>query len=133
LNISLDVILKIRNRNFAGVFYDSLNVDILYRGSELGDAKLKGGHIVARGTVEVPAVLNLEAREILENASELIVDVAHRKVPLTMRTRLIGAVDFVALQPHVDVCKSFLQFLDCICTQFGESLCVQFCLLLKLH
>ena len=132
LNISLDVILKIRNRNFAGVFYDSLSVEILYRGAELGDAKLKGGHIVARGTVEVPAVLNLEATEILENASELIVDVAHRKVPFTMRTRLIGAVDFVALQPHVDVCKSCLQFLDCICTQLGESLCVQFCLLIKI-
>ena len=111
LNISLDVMLNIRNRNFAGVFYDSLSVEILYRHAEIGDAKLSMGHIVARGTVEVPALLIWEAREIIENAGELVVDVAERKVPLTMRTRLIGAVDLIALQPHVDVCISFLQFL----------------------
>lgn len=95
LNISLDVMLNNRNRNFAGVFDDSLSVEILYRQAEIGDAKLSTGHIVARGTVEVPALLILEAREIIENAGELIVDIAERKVPLIMRTQLIGAVNLI--------------------------------------
>ena len=103
INISLDVVLQIRNPNLVGVYYDFLKVEILYRGSYLGDAKLKGGHIVARGTVLVPAILNLEAKEVLESAVELLADIARGEVPLTTHIKVVGAVDFQAVRPHIDV------------------------------
>ncbi|XP_024401731.1 uncharacterized protein [Physcomitrium patens] len=103
LNISLDVVLKIKNPNFVGIYYDFLDVEIQYRGSYLGNAQLKGGHILARRTVLVPAILNLEAREILENASELLMDIAHGEIPLTNHIKIVGAVDLQVVRPHIDV------------------------------
>ncbi|KAG0583294.1 hypothetical protein KC19_3G124300 [Ceratodon purpureus] len=103
VNISLDVILQIKNPNFVGIYYDFLKVEILYRGSYLGDAKLKGGHILARRAVPVPAILNLEAREILENAVELLADIARGEVPLTTHIKIVGDVDLQAVRPHIDV------------------------------
>lgn len=109
LNISLDVVLQIKNPNFVGMYYDFLKVEILYRGSYIGDAKLKGGHILARGTVLVPAILNLEAREILESAVELLADIARGEVPLTTHIKIVGAVDFQAVRPHIDVSNCYLE------------------------
>lgn len=106
VNISLDIVLQVENPNFVGVVYDFLNVKILYRGFEIGVARLKGGRIQARSIVQLPAILNLQAREILENVSELLIDVAHREVPLTTHMRIIGAVEFLVLRPHVDVSNS---------------------------
>lgn len=103
INVSLDVVLQIENPNFVGIYYDFLKVEILYRGSYIGEAKLEGGHILARRTVLVPAVLNLEAREILEKAAELLADITRGEVPLTTHVKIVGAVDFQAVRPHIDV------------------------------
>lgn len=103
INVSLDVVLQIENPNFVGIYYDFLKVEILYRGSYIGEAKLEGGHILARRTVLVPAVLNLEAREILEKAAELLADITRGEVPLTTHVNIVGAVDFQAVRPHIDV------------------------------
>lgn len=108
LNISLDVVLQIKNHNFVGIYYDFLKVEILYRGSYIGDAKLEGGHILARRTVLVPAILNLEAREILESAAELLADIARGEVPLTTHIKIVGDVDFQAVRPHIDVGHYYL-------------------------
>lgn len=120
LNISLDVVLRIKNPNFVGIYYDYLKVEICYRGSYLGDAKLRGGHILARRTELVPAVLNLEAREILENAAELLADIACGEVPLTTHIKIIGDVDLQAFRPHIDVGDYNLEIipsLDSVCCQ----------------
>jgi hypothetical protein len=53
--------------------------------------------------VLVPAVLNLEAREILEKAAELLADITRGEVPLTTHVKIVGAVDFQAVRPHIDV------------------------------
>ncbi|CAK9224335.1 unnamed protein product [Sphagnum troendelagicum] len=102
-NVTLDVLLEIKNRNFAGVEYDYWRTRILYRDSEVGDVKLKGGSIRARSVVRVPAVINLETRQILENASELWMDYVNRRLPLTTRIQFIGALQFFFLKPHVEV------------------------------
>ena len=103
VNVSLDVVLRIENPNFVGIDYDFLRVEVLYRGSYLGDAKLRGGRIVARGTVLVPAVLNLEAKEILESAADLLADLARGEVPLTTHIKIVGDVDLRLVRPHIDV------------------------------
>jgi hypothetical protein len=103
LNISLDVVLRIENPNFVGIYYDYLQVEIRYRGDYLGDAKLRGGHILARRVELVPAVLNLEAIKILANAAELLADVAKGEVPLTTHIKINGNVDLQAIRPHINV------------------------------
>lgn len=51
----------------------------------------------------MPAILNLEARQILENASELLADITRGEVPLTTNIKFIGEVDLEAIRPHIDV------------------------------
>ncbi len=125
-NVTLDVLLEIKNRNFAGVEYDYWRTRILYRDSEIGDVKLKGGSIRARSVVRVPAVINLETRQILENASELWMDYLDRRLPLTTRIQFIGALQFFFLKPHMEVKKlSIAKFVICfkllLVSSFGSQ------------
>ncbi len=124
-NVTVDVLLEIKNRNFAGVEYDFWRTRILYRDSEIGDVKLKGGSIRARSVVRIPAVINLETRQILENASELWMDYLDRRLPLTTRIQFIGALQFFFLKPHMEVKKlSIAKFVICCKLLLVSSLAV---------
>ncbi|KFK36217.1 hypothetical protein AALP_AA4G093100 [Arabis alpina] len=76
LDLSFSLTIKVRNRDFFSLDYDSLVVSIGYRGRELGLVKSKGGHLRARDSSYVNATLELDGLEVVHDVIYLIGDLA---------------------------------------------------------
>ncbi|KAG6388391.1 hypothetical protein SASPL_149816 [Salvia splendens] len=90
LDITLDLTVKVRNRDFYSLDYDSLRVAIGYRGERLGSVKSAGGHINARGSSYVNATLRLDAVEVLTSAIFLLEDLVRGSITFDTDTEISG-------------------------------------------
>ncbi|KAH6801561.1 hypothetical protein C2S52_002025 [Perilla frutescens var. hirtella] len=92
LDITLDLTVKVRNKDFYSLDYDSLRVAIGYRGEKLGFVISAGGHVKARGSSYVNATLRLDAVEVLTNAIFLIEDLARGSMMFDTESEISGTL-----------------------------------------
>lgn len=90
LDLSLCLTLRVRNRDFYSLNYDSLSVSIGYRGKELGFVDSSGGNVKARGSSYVNATLMLDGFRVLHDLIYLIEDVAAGSVPFDTVSKVEG-------------------------------------------
>lgn len=64
--MDLDLTVRVRNRDFYSIDFDSLMVGIGYRGKKLGSATSDGGRVKARGYSCVNATLRLDKVEVTD-------------------------------------------------------------------
>ncbi|KAL2463126.1 Late embryogenesis abundant (LEA) hydroxyproline-rich glycoprotein family [Forsythia ovata] len=90
LDIKLNLTVKVRNRDFYSIDYDSLAVAIGYRGDRLGYVTSDCGYVRARGQSYVNATLQLDGVEILSDVILLLEDLAKGSVPFDTVTEIDG-------------------------------------------
>ncbi|KAL4179762.1 hypothetical protein AMTRI_Chr13g121690 [Amborella trichopoda] len=90
MDISMDLTLRVRNRDFFSLDYERVVVWIGYRGRKLGFVRSEGGELKARGSSYVNATLHLNGIQVLEDAFYLIEDLARGSVPLYTITEFKG-------------------------------------------
>ncbi|KAL3639733.1 hypothetical protein CASFOL_014701 [Castilleja foliolosa] len=90
LDVTLDVTVRVWNKDFYSVDYDSLDVSIGYRGKRLGSMTSDGGSIKARQSSYVNATLQLNAAEVLSDAIYLIEDLARGAITFDTESEITG-------------------------------------------
>lgn len=90
LDIALNVTVKIRNRDFFSIDYNSLIIAIGYRGNQLGYATSDHGHIKARASSYINATLHLRGGEIIWDAIPLIEDLAKGEITFDTVAKIGG-------------------------------------------
>ncbi|KAL9817308.1 putative Late embryogenesis abundant protein, LEA_2 subgroup [Arabidopsis thaliana] len=90
LDLSFSLTIKVRNRDFFSLDYDSLVVSIGYRGRELGLVKSKGGHLKARDSSYIDATLELDGLEVVHDVIYLIGDLAKGVIPFDTIAQVQG-------------------------------------------
>ncbi|KAF8393353.1 hypothetical protein HHK36_021596 [Tetracentron sinense] len=90
LDISLALAVKVRNRDFFSLDYDSLDLSVGYRGKQLGFVTANGAHLRARGSSYVNATLQFDGIEVLVDAFYLIEDLAKGLIPFDTVTQVRG-------------------------------------------
>ncbi|XP_062090760.1 uncharacterized protein LOC133797021 [Humulus lupulus] len=90
LDLSFSLTVKVYNRDFFSLNYDSLVVSVGYRGRVLGFVKSAGGRIRARGSSYVNATLDLNGFEVIQDVFYLIEDLARGVIPFDTVTEVDG-------------------------------------------
>ncbi|KAH7511900.1 hypothetical protein FEM48_Zijuj12G0032200 [Ziziphus jujuba var. spinosa] len=90
LDVSFSLLVKVRNRDFYSLDYDSLVVSVGYRGRELGFVSSGGGRVRARGSSYVNATLNLDGLEVIHDVFYLLADLAKGVIPFDTDTEVVG-------------------------------------------
>lgn len=102
LNVTLDLKILVRNRNYASFRHGTGASELLYRGSRVGEAELLPGDIPARGSTTVQCRLTLEVEELGSDLRELISDVLAGELEVEATTRIPGRVTFLGfIKKHV--------------------------------
>lgn len=92
LDLSFSLTIKVRNRDFFSLDYNSLLVKVGYRGRELGFVSSDGGRVRARGSSYVNATLVLDGLEVIHDVFYLLEDLAKGVIPFDTDTEVDGAV-----------------------------------------
>ncbi|KAL9443532.1 hypothetical protein AB3S75_016821 [Citrus x aurantiifolia] len=90
LDLSFSLVVKVHNRDFFSLNYDSLDVSIGYRGRELGSVRSHGGRVRARGSSYVNASLELNGLEVIHDVIYLIEDLIRGVIPFDTVTMVKG-------------------------------------------
>ncbi|KAL1219998.1 hypothetical protein V5N11_028806 [Cardamine amara subsp. amara] len=98
LDLSFSLTIKVRNRDFFSLDYDSLLVSIGYRGRELGLVKSKGGHLRARDSSYIEATLDLDGLEVVHDVIYLIGDLAKGVVAFDTIAQVKGDLGVLLFQ-----------------------------------
>ncbi|EOA17411.1 hypothetical protein CARUB_v10005713mg [Capsella rubella] len=98
LDLSFSLTIKVENRDFFSLDYDSLDVSIGYRGRELGVVKSKGGHLRARDSSYIDATLELDGLEVVHDVIYLISDLAKGVVPFDTIATVKGDLGVLLFQ-----------------------------------
>lgn len=87
----LSLTVKVCNRDFFSLTYDTLAVSVGYRGRQLGFVTGGGGgRIRARGSSYVDATLTIDGFEVIYDAFYLLEDIAKGVIPFDTDTRVEG-------------------------------------------
>ncbi|KAL6221798.1 hypothetical protein ACLB2K_005193 [Fragaria x ananassa] len=92
LDASFSLTIKVRNRDFFSLEYDSLVVKIGYRGRELGFVSSDGGRVRARGSSYVNATLVVDGLEVIHDMFYLLEDLARGEIPFDTDSVVDGTV-----------------------------------------
>lgn len=111
VDITLDLSVKVQNRDFYSMNYDSLLVAIGYRGKRLGYVTSAGGRIKARGFSYVNATLQLDRVEILSDVILLIEDLAKGAVTFDTETEIGGKLEVIFFDLPLKVNLAFILLL----------------------
>ncbi|KAF5190822.1 Late embryogenesis abundant (LEA) hydroxyproline-rich glycoprotein family [Thalictrum thalictroides] len=90
LDISMAITIKVRNRDFFSLNYDSLVVSIGYRGRQLGFVNSNNGFLRSRASSYVNATLVLDGIQIIHDVFYLIEDLAKGEIPFDTVTQING-------------------------------------------
>ncbi|KAL6539165.1 hypothetical protein OROGR_011814 [Orobanche gracilis] len=90
LDVTLDMTIKVWNKDFYSIDYDSMDVAIGYRGRRLGFMSSDGGRIRARRSSYVNATLQLDGADVLSDAILLIQDLAKGEITFDTETAISG-------------------------------------------
>lgn len=92
LNISMDMVLKVHNKDYYSLEYDSLDVGLGYRGRRIGVVESEGGYLPARHTAYVNSTLDLDGIEVLHDVVYLLKDLVSKELPLDTVAAFNGSV-----------------------------------------
>ncbi|GMH17667.1 hypothetical protein Nepgr_019508 [Nepenthes gracilis] len=98
LDVSLAVTVRVRNRDFYSIHYRRLDVALGYRGKELGRITSTGGHVRARGSSYVNAIVDVDGVEVLSDWIYFLDDLAKGMVPFDTLTQVDGQLGFLFLE-----------------------------------
>ncbi|GMN50510.1 hypothetical protein TIFTF001_019677 [Ficus carica] len=90
LDLSFSLTVKVFNRDFFSLDYDSLAVSVGYRGRELGFVSSAGGRIRSRGSSYVDATLDLDGFAVIHDVFYLLEDLAKGVIPFDTVTQVQG-------------------------------------------
>ncbi|XP_008801697.1 uncharacterized protein LOC103715738 [Phoenix dactylifera] len=94
LAVSMGLEVRVQNKDFFSLDYDSIVVSIGYRGRRLGSVTSKGGHVRARGVSYVDAELHIDGIEVINDALYLIEDFVRGSIPFDTITKVGGKLHF---------------------------------------
>lgn len=103
LDISLDLEIQIRNRDFFSLDYSKIVSSIDYRGEKLGSVISSGGSVKARGVSYVQANLQLDGIKVIQDVFYLIQDLATGFLPFETITMIDGTVHVLFLDIPINV------------------------------
>lgn len=92
LNISMGMFLKVHNRDYFSLEYDSLDVGLGYRGRGIGVVNSEGGYLPARRTGYVNSTLDLDGIEVLHDVVYLLEDLVRKELPFDTVVAFNGSV-----------------------------------------
>ncbi|KAL3528778.1 hypothetical protein ACH5RR_008100 [Cinchona calisaya] len=95
LDLTLDLTIKIRNRDFFSIDYKSLIVSVGYRGKQLGYVTSDHGHVKARASSYINATLQLDGVEILSDVFPLIEDLTKGEITFDSVTKIGGQLGLI--------------------------------------
>jgi hypothetical protein len=99
LNVSLSADVRVDNPNYYDFRYGDSRVVLLYRGDQVGVVELGAGTIRSRKTVDLPAVITVEAVRLLLNS---LPDLASGVMTLNVNSALSGRVNLAHIyKKHV--------------------------------
>ncbi|KAF8681883.1 hypothetical protein HU200_045330 [Digitaria exilis] len=106
--------VRVRNPDFFALDYSRLDVDIGYRGSQLGRVTSGGGRVRARAVSYVDADLELNGIRVVEDAIYLIEDLARGSVPFDTVVEVEGHLHLFFLSVPVKVRAAETLYADLI-------------------
>ncbi|KAB2630382.1 hypothetical protein D8674_007901 [Pyrus ussuriensis x Pyrus communis] len=95
LNITVDLMINVQNRNYASFKHGAGKTLLLYQGTQVGDADLYPGNVPARGNATLPCRLTLQVDRVANDLSKLISDVLGGEIMLQTKTRIPGRITFL--------------------------------------
>ncbi|WJZ94612.1 hypothetical protein VitviT2T_013452 [Vitis vinifera] len=98
LDVSMSLMVKVRNVDLYSMNYRSLHVAIEYRGKELGNVTSEEGHVRARGSSLVDASLELNGVAVLSDVIFVLEDLAKGTIPIDTVTEVRGSMGFLFFQ-----------------------------------
>lgn len=99
LNVSLDLNLSINNPNKASFKFGNSTTQLLYRGTNIGEAKVPADKIGSDSTITMNVTVTLLADRLLSNGNA-ISDALAGSFPLSTWTRIAGRVNFLNIYKH---------------------------------
>lgn len=103
LDVNLHLTVKIRNKDFYSLDYDSIIVSIGYRGKQLGLVRSNHGHVRARGYSYVNASLALNGLEILADVIQLLEDVSRGEISFDTVSEVDGQLGLFFVKLPIEV------------------------------
>ncbi|KAG2729175.1 hypothetical protein I3843_01G230600 [Carya illinoinensis] len=98
VDISMFVTVKVRNTDVYSIDYKMIDVAVGYRGKKLGHVRSHRGHVRARGSSYVDALLDFDGVELMSDAVYLLKDLAKGRVPFDTRTEIEGQLGLFFIQ-----------------------------------
>jgi LEA14-like dessication related protein len=98
VDISIFVTVRVRNTGVYSMGYTFLDVGVGYRGKRLGHVRSESGHVRARGSSYVDAVLEFDGVELLADVVYLLEDLARGTVPFDTVTEIKGQLGLFFVQ-----------------------------------
>ncbi|KAG1342216.1 hypothetical protein COCNU_05G004450 [Cocos nucifera] len=108
LAISMGLEVRVWNKDFFSLDYDSIVVCIGYRGSRLGSVTSEGGHVRARGVSYVDAELHIDGIQVINDAFYLIEDFVRGSIPFDTITKVEGKLHLFFFDIPIQVNTSLL-------------------------
>ncbi|CAJ1951809.1 unnamed protein product [Sphenostylis stenocarpa] len=134
LDLSFSLTVKVRNRDFFSLSYDSLDVSVGYRGRQIGFVSAAGedGRIRARASSYVDATLTVDGFEVIYDAFYLLEDIAKGVIPFDADTRVEGKLGLffftvplkatVSCEVYVNINQQTIVRQDCYPKSLGDPL-----------
>ncbi|KAG5022041.1 hypothetical protein AAZX31_07G083000 [Glycine max] len=133
LDLSFSITVKVHNRDFFSLTYDTLAVSVGYRGRQLGFVTGGGGgRIRARGSSYVDATLTIDGFEVIYDAFYLLEDIAKGVIPFDTDTRVEGKLGLffftvplkatVSCEVYVNINQQTIVRQDCYPKSLGDPL-----------
>lgn len=125
LDVSMALMVQVRNVDMYSMNYRALHVAIEYRGKELGNVTSAEGHVRARGASYVDASLELNGVAVLSDVIFVLEDLAKGTIPIDTVTEVRGSMGFLFFQVPLRVSPSsiFLHYFGCIGNFFLKKKC----------
>ncbi|CAM6043910.1 unnamed protein product [Sphagnum compactum] len=99
LNLSVATDVRVANPNHYDFKYINSTVVMSYHGQLIGDIALGAGEIRAEKSVDLPAVVTVEALKILENP-DVLSDLETGIAPLNLTSTIPGRVNLAGIYKH---------------------------------
>jgi hypothetical protein len=99
LNISVATDVRVTNPNHYNFKYTNSTAMMFYHGQQIGDISLGAGEIRAKQSVDMAAIVTVEALKIVESPNVLS-DLESRIAPLNLTSSIPGRVNVAGIYKH---------------------------------
>ncbi|GLU17805.1 hypothetical protein SLE2022_341580 [Rubroshorea leprosula] len=101
LNITIDLKLRIENRNRASFRHGTGKTLLLYQGNQVGETDIYPGAIPAMGSTDLSCLLTLQVDKIASNIEAMMQDVFDGEIEMETQARIPGRVTLWFIKKHI--------------------------------